>query len=50
MIINITIGKTACAIEVNKDCYIPIIYGINTKEGSPNYGKPTETQLGFWHK
>lgn len=48
MIINIKIGESACGILVERDCFTPIIYGINKKEGSANFGKPTEDRLGYF--
>jgi hypothetical protein len=48
MTIKLTLNGTDCAIQVNTDCCIPVVYGINQDKSSKNFGQHTEKQLGFF--
>jgi hypothetical protein len=48
MTIKLTLNGTDCAIQVNTDCCIPVVYGTNQDKSSKNFGQPTEKQLGFF--
>jgi len=47
MRITFTINETKYSLDADGSQYSLIRHGINTKDGE-NFGKPTETQLGYY--
>lgn len=50
MKIEINLNGNNYAILVESNCYIPMKYSLNQKKDSENFGKQTESNLGYFSK